>query len=225
MKDDDKKRILVHVPFLLILSTNGGPDHKNTNIATKSALLGMVLILNLESVVAFRNTLNCSWINLVERVTSLLNLGLQHCGYARKSCPEEIEQKIKSLNTMKALRDEAEMDNTIREEWRVSGCIDKIGRRFSRLEQKGEKVQVQKVKANKQDVLTLKNVVVNKAGYDISCTRKIEYLKPHMQQFRERLEQGSSQQELYITEIRGKLTRVPVQVQNFLNIPFRRPEK
>jgi len=41
------------------------------------------------------------------------NLALQHCGYARKSCA--LEQKIKGLNSMKDLREEAKNDEDIAE--------------------------------------------------------------------------------------------------------------
>ena len=60
MSNEDRKRILRYVPFFVVLSTDGGPDHKNTNIATKAALLETVIILDLASLVAFRNAPDCS---------------------------------------------------------------------------------------------------------------------------------------------------------------------
>ena len=54
MTDEYKKRILHYVPFHLVILTNGGPDHKNTSVATQVSLLGMILIQNLVSVVSFR---------------------------------------------------------------------------------------------------------------------------------------------------------------------------
>ena len=72
----DKTSILQHVPFFLAISTDGGHDHKITNISTRVALLGMVLMLELASLVAFRNAPDCSYMNPVERVMSLLNLAL-----------------------------------------------------------------------------------------------------------------------------------------------------
>ena len=158
---------------------------------------------------------------------SLLNLGLQHCSYARTACEVDIEQKIRSLNTMKALRSAAEEDENIKKEWLGSTrlCKEKIAQRFSTLEQKGKKVNMQKAIANEQDVLTLQNIVCDKAGYKMSCTTKAEYNKTNMNKFRERLEQGALQQELYVTEIRGRMERVPLKLRDFFKYPIPQPWK
>ena len=114
MKPYDKKNILRHIPFYLVISTDGGPDHKNTNIATKAALLGMVLILDLDVIVAFRNAPGSSWINPVEQVISLLNLALQHCGYALAACEDREIEKIKKYNAMRALQEEAGKNESVK---------------------------------------------------------------------------------------------------------------
>lgn len=112
---------------------------------------------------------------------SLLNLALQHCGYARDPCLT-VEQSVKRCNTMKALRDLGEEDDDVREEWleSMAGCKREIKARFSRLKQKGKQVSVQKVLANDDDVRTFQKYVVREAGYDMQCTTKAEYNKPRM---------------------------------------------
>ena len=92
MTNNNKKRILHQEPFYIIIFTDGGPDHKNTNIPTKGAILGMVLNLGIASAVAFRNVPVYSWINPVEHVMILLNLALHHCGYSCESCSAEMEK-------------------------------------------------------------------------------------------------------------------------------------
>ena len=87
------------------------------NIATKSAFLCIVIILDLAAIVAFRNAPYFSWINPVERVMIILNLGLQHCEYARKFCTGEMEKKLKSLKTMKSLLEESDKDGNVKKEW------------------------------------------------------------------------------------------------------------
>ena len=161
---EDKKNILRHIPFYLILSTDGGPD-KNTHIATKAALLGLVILLDLAAIVAFRNALDCFWINPVERVMSLLNLGLQHTGYARKSCSSEVEEAIISLNYMKTLRNGIEEDSNIKAQWleSIRECKESIGKN-SNFNLKGNKIQVQQSIAQEEDVLTFQKFFVKKSG-------------------------------------------------------------
>ena len=66
-----------------------------------------------------------------------------------------------------------------KKEWLESTreSIDVISERFARLEQKGKKVKIQKMIADESDVLTLKNIVVKRAGYKHNYTTKSEYLK------------------------------------------------
>ena len=120
-----------------MISTNGSPYHKNTNVATKAALLELVVLLDLAVIVAFRNTPDCSWRNPVERIMSLLNLGLQHCGFARKPCASaEIEKQMKGLTSMNALPDAAENNNEVKREWleSIRQCKEDMSQGFSNLE-------------------------------------------------------------------------------------------
>ena len=79
--------------------------------------------------------------------------------------------------------------------------------------------------AGESDVLTLKNIVVERAGYKLNCTTKAEYLKLHIHAFKERLEQGASRQELYLTKIRGNLDRIPKILHKFFSHPSPQPWK
>ena len=77
---------------------------------------------------------------------------------------------------------------------------------------------------DESDVLTLKNIVVERTRYKLNCTTKAEYLKPHMRAFKEQLEQGASQQELYLTK-RGNLDRVPNILYKLFCHPSHQPWK
>ena len=94
----------------------------------------------------------------------------------------------------------------------IQECKENIQERFSTLDQKGKKVQTNKNIAEEEDVLMLQDIAVKEAGYNMNCTTKVDYLKENMKKFRERLEAGSSQQELYVTEIRGNLDGVPAKL-------------
>ena len=101
-----------HIPFYLMISTNSSPDHNNTHVSTKAALLGLMVLLDIAAIFQFQNAPDCSWIDPIERVMSLLNLGLQHCRYARKECASpDIETQVKGMNAMKVLRESSEDNN------------------------------------------------------------------------------------------------------------------
>ena len=156
----------------------------------------MVMILDLAAAVAFRNVSDCSWINLVEQVMSLLNLALQHCGYAQKAYGDrEIEQTLKRCNSMRALREEAEEDGEVQKLWLklTCECRDIISKQFENLTQQGKPVHKPSILATKEDILTFQRLVVEEDKYKMDCTTKSEYQQPHMAAFKNKLKQGSLQ--------------------------------
>ena len=67
---------------ILLLYTDGGPDHNNTFASNQLALLALFLQLDLDMLVAMRTAPHQSWRNMVERVMSGINIGLQVCTYS-----------------------------------------------------------------------------------------------------------------------------------------------
>ena len=66
-------------PTVLVLQTDGGPDHSLKRLATKLALVATFRELDLDHLVVLRCAPNGSAMNKVERAMSvLLNLGLAH---------------------------------------------------------------------------------------------------------------------------------------------------
>ena len=78
-------------PYLL-LYTDGGPDHRVTYICVQMALIALYLKLDLDLLVAVRTPPGHSWKNPVERIMSILNLGLQCIGLMRNEMSEESEK-------------------------------------------------------------------------------------------------------------------------------------
>ena len=72
------------VPPILLLYTDGGPDHRLTYYSVKCALICLFIDLDLDFLVAARTAPGHSWINPVERVMSILNLALQNVAIARE---------------------------------------------------------------------------------------------------------------------------------------------
>ena len=92
-----------HHPILLIYS-DGGPDHRLTNLSVKLALIGLYLKLDLDYLCAARTAPYHSYHNPVEQIMSIINLGLQALALARAKMPDEMETLAKKCNRLKALR-------------------------------------------------------------------------------------------------------------------------
>ena len=61
---------------ILLLYSDGGPDHRLTYVSVQLSLIALFLNLNLDFLVACKTAPNHSWKNPVERIISILNLGL-----------------------------------------------------------------------------------------------------------------------------------------------------
>ena len=81
----------VFKPILLVYS-DGGPDHRVTYVSVKAAMIALFLKHNLDLLVAARTALNQSYRNPVERIMSILNLPLQGVGLMRQEMSDDMER-------------------------------------------------------------------------------------------------------------------------------------
>jgi hypothetical protein len=73
------------VPFLLLLQTDGGPDHNLKFVQTQLALVAIFLKLKeIDHLVALRGCLQGLYLNTIEQGMSILNLDLQQCSIKGK---------------------------------------------------------------------------------------------------------------------------------------------
>ena len=89
---------------ILFLYTDGGPDHRLTYISVQVSLICLFLKLDLDYLCAARNAPYHSWRNPVERIMSILNMGLQSVGLARKLMEEDVEAEITKCNSIANIR-------------------------------------------------------------------------------------------------------------------------
>ena len=89
---------------IVFIYTDGGPDHRLTYISVKLSLICLFLKLNLDFLCACRTAPYSSWRNPVERVMSVINLGLQCVGLARDKMPQMFELEVEKCNSLKELR-------------------------------------------------------------------------------------------------------------------------
>ncbi len=61
---------------ILLLYTDGGPDHRLTYVSVQVSLICIFLALDLDFLCAVRTPPYHSWKNPAERIMSILNMGL-----------------------------------------------------------------------------------------------------------------------------------------------------
>ena len=129
---------------VLFLYSDGGPDHRVTYLSVKLSLVALYLKLDLDYLCAVRTAPYHSYRNPVERIMSILNLGLQAVALARAKMPDEMEAVATRCSSLKALRAVAQQKHDF-----ISAVADSIAPVkillsdiARRLELKGKKFQV-----------------------------------------------------------------------------------
>ncbi|KAI8511918.1 hypothetical protein Bbelb_110180 [Branchiostoma belcheri] len=93
----------LHCPILLVY-TDGGPDHRVTYLTVKLSYIALFIALDLDVLIAARCAPNASWMNPAERVMSVLNLALQNVSIAREKMADQFEARVKGKSDLKSLR-------------------------------------------------------------------------------------------------------------------------
>ena len=93
---------------VLFVYSDGGPDHRLTYVTVQLSLICLFLKLDLDYLCAGRTAPYHSWRNPVERIMSILNLGLQCVGLARSKMSDDYEREAAKCNNMSQLRKIAE---------------------------------------------------------------------------------------------------------------------
>ena len=123
---------------ILLLLSDGGPDHRLSYGSVQVTLLALFLRLNLDVLIAVRTCPYQSWTNPAERVMSILNLALQNVSLERKLMDEESEKLVKNDNSVKAVREtikgHPEMQQKIDES--LKPVLDLLNNRFQRMKLK-----------------------------------------------------------------------------------------
>ncbi|PKY18698.1 hypothetical protein RhiirB3_492222 [Rhizophagus irregularis] len=134
LKNDD-----IQNPFLFIY-TDGGPDHRVNYLRVQLSLISLFMSLDLDLLVAVRTPPGHSWKNPVERIMSILNLGLQCIGLMRTEMDKEFEELIKCCNSMEDIRNKAKEEPHLKEQFLNSlfPTIELMENLIKRLELKEE---------------------------------------------------------------------------------------
>lgn len=88
------EQIVLNKPILM-LYTDGGPDHRCTYLSVMLTCIYLWHKLDLDLLILARTPPGNSWKNPAERVMSVLNLALQSVGMMRVAAEEPFESRIK----------------------------------------------------------------------------------------------------------------------------------
>ena len=86
--------ILATVPPVLLMYSDGGPDHRVTYVSVKLALIALFREMDLDILIALRTAPSNSWANPVERMMSIVNIGLQGIGVMRTRMSDDFEKIV-----------------------------------------------------------------------------------------------------------------------------------
>jgi hypothetical protein len=112
------------LPEIIIVYTDGGPDHQCNFGSVQISLIALFLNGNFDLVIAARTAPYHSWANPAERIMSILNLGLQGVALQREQMSNELESIFQKLNTLDTIRKEAQKNSILKCELQIS--IDKV---------------------------------------------------------------------------------------------------
>ena len=119
-------------PPILLVKTDGGPDHNCTHNSVILAAVAAFLKLNLDVAIFFRTAPNNSWANEVERCMSTLNLAIQGLAFARGELAthEALAAAASSIAQVRQIATKA----GFKEEW-IAAMAQPIAVLTSRMEQ------------------------------------------------------------------------------------------
>jgi hypothetical protein len=123
------------LPEILLIYTDGGPDHRCTFGSVQIALICLFLHGNFDFLAAIRTAPYQSWTNPAERIMSILNLGLQGVAIQRDKLTPEMENVMGNLKTMKDIREAAKQIPNLKPELKASiqNIQEKLEQRTERL--------------------------------------------------------------------------------------------
>ena len=83
-EDDSESSSTPLIPPIVAVYTDGGPDHNPCHGSVQLALICLFLKLKLDMLIAMQTAPGNTFVNPVERIMSILNLGLQGVALERK---------------------------------------------------------------------------------------------------------------------------------------------
>ena len=139
---------------VLLLYSDGGPDHRIVYLEVQLALLALFIFLDLDCLHAVRTAPYQSFHNPVERCMSTLNLGLQFVSLARAKMDDDTEKILNKCSSIQSIREKPEIKLKFIES--ITPAIETLEQVMARLQYDSKQVFVSKAATN-QEIKQLKN--------------------------------------------------------------------
>ena len=129
---------------ILVIVSDGGPDHRVTFGSVQVSSLTLFRALNLDMLICVRTCPYQSWTNIAERIMSTLNLALQNVSLARKRMGDHAESLIENKNTLTELREAIKNNSELESAFKDSMSVPLIavGKRFQSMKVKDSQVKL-----------------------------------------------------------------------------------
>ena len=102
------------LPEMLILYTDGGPDHRTTFGSVQISLICLFLQGDFDFLASVRTAPYHSWMNPAERVMSIVNLALQGVSLECEKMDDVLEDIFKGKNTLEEIRNAAKNNGLLK---------------------------------------------------------------------------------------------------------------
>ena len=113
---EDIDELKKELPYVVLFETDGGPDHNLTFLKNQLALFGLFLAGNMDKLSATRCCSGYSFLNVCERLMSLLTIGMSGLSLMMDPNADSflMEDVIGNVSSMKGVRESiAEYDDAV----------------------------------------------------------------------------------------------------------------
>lgn len=133
-----------NIPPIIIIYTDGGPEHRTNFLSVKIAMIALQKSINADLLIAVRTAPGHSYRNPVEKVNCILNLGLYGIGVMRKSIYQDqvFEKNLHQCSNVNEVRSLLDKNPTYEELLKKScePCIELMKETFTALSLKENKI-------------------------------------------------------------------------------------
>lgn len=129
---------------IMVIVSDGGPDHRVTFKSVQVSSLTLFTALDLDMLICVRTCPYQSWTNIAERIMSTLNLALQNVSLARQSMGDHAESMVKNKNTLAELREVIRNNSDLCSAYKdsMSAPLITVGQRFQSMFVKENQVKL-----------------------------------------------------------------------------------
>jgi hypothetical protein len=145
----------------------------------KLSLIVLFKRLGVDTLIALRTAPGHSWLNPAERIMSILNIALQNCALTREESTSDIEQSLKSANSMSEIRKKAIKTPAIKQAW-----LESVRPIKELLEERTKRLYLKESKFTVQDAASEDEVEEREANINMYIDGTIEKGKYQQQQLK-----------------------------------------